>query len=286
MSIALENLLTNLKMEQLDDNLFAGTSIDEDRFRVYGGQVLGQAMMAAQSTVDPNFACHSLHSYFLRPGESTRPIVYQVTRARDGRSFATRRVEAIQKGKTICNIMMSFQVPEEGFEHQVEAPNTTIDPETLVPEQGFGIKLYNSMANDDTKLVWPIDIRFEDPIRFTDRIEQQPYARVWFKADGKLNDDPTIHKAVLTYASDSPILETACRPHPGVSQENKLFLATLDHTIWFHRPFRADEWMLYELESPNACGGRGFARANIFQNGVLIASAAQEGVMRAQMGEK
>ena len=283
---ALQALIDNLELETIDDDHFRGTSIDDNLLRVYGGQVIGQSIAAAQRTLSPTYACHSLHSYFLRAGDPNQPITYRVNRSRDGRSFATRHVQAIQNDQPICHSMMSFQCAEDGFEHQAAMPQDVPLPDSLPRSFGFALDMMHKHLKLDANghQTWPIDHRYVEPTLTVNRQAQQPYSLLWVKTDGSLGDDPTLHKEVFTYASDALILETACRPHPELAQENNLFMASIDHAIWFHRPFRADQWMLFELESNSASGGRGLARANVFQDGQLIATVSQEGVMRAQPG--
>lgn len=280
MSEALDTLVHNLHLEQLEVNMFRGVSLDQTRFRVYGGQVLGQAMAAASQTVESTFQVHSLASYFLRPGDTSIPIVYNVDRNRDGRSFVTRHVTAIQKGRPIFEAIISFQAPEQGFSHQTPMPDAP-GPEKLITEEARRLEyLKKSGEQLDYQFQWPIEFRHVDPIDFLQRTEQSNRAYVWFKANGQLKDDPALHQAILAYASDACILVTACRPHPEIRADNAM-LATINHSMWYHRPFRADQWLLYSMESTSASNGRGFVQGSIYTaDGELIASATQEGVLR------
>lgn len=280
MSTALATLVNNLKLEQLEVNLFRGVSLDQTRFRVYGGQVLGQAMSAASRTVEAGLKVHSFASYFLRPGDTSIPVVYDVDRVRDGRSIVTRHVTAIQKGRPIFEAIISFHIAEEGFEHQAQMPQV-VGPEALISEEERALNYFRDSKKEPAHhYQWPIEFRHVDPIDFRHPSAKAAEALVWFKADGQLADDPAIHQAILAYASDSPILVTACRPHPEINIGNAL-LATINHSMWYHQPFRADDWLLYALESTSASNGRGFVRGSIFtQAGVLVASATQEGVLR------
>ncbi|MCP4006943.1 MAG: acyl-CoA thioesterase II [bacterium] len=282
MSKVLEGLLQLLDLEQIEVNLFRGNSPDEGWQRVFGGQVLGQALVAANRTVEGRRA-HSLHGYFLRPGDVKVPILYEVDRIRDGRSFTTRRVVAIQHGRAIFNMAVSFQVDEGGFDHQIEMPDVP-GPEGILNE----VELRKRMA-DRIPEQWrksftrerPIETRSLDPINEFEPEKRPPFQNVWFKAIGALPDDPQLHQCVLAYASDLTLLDTATMPH-GVSfmQEN-FQAASLDHAMWFHRDFRADEWLLYAQDSPSASGARGFNRGSVFtRDGKLVASTTQEGLIR------
>ena len=282
----LENLVTLLRLERLEDNLFRGPSNDILRRRVFGGQVLGQALTAATRTVTDRVV-HSLHAYFLRPGDPTVPILYEVDRIRDGKSFTTRRVVAVQHGRAIFNMSVSFHTPEEGLEHQVPIPDCP-PPEALpsFAERADPV-LEDPRADEWPDLKsWlerdrPIDMRFVDPVDFFEPEKSVPRELVWLRADGSLPDDLLLHQCVLTYASDMTLLDTALRPHGVAWSSGTLMSASLDHAMWFHRPFRADEWLLYVQDSPAAAGARGFARGTIFtRDGVLVASVAQEGLMR------
>lgn len=282
-STALKALLAVLDLEQIEDNLFRGARGSEGWQRVYGGQVLGQALMAALRTVDPARSVHSLHGDFLLAGDPSLPIVYDVERTRDGGSFTTRRVKAIQHGAAIFTMSASFHKLEEGLEHQsampeVPAPESLPNPKDLIA--GLIDKLPAAMRS-----YWerdrPIDMRVVDISRYLEREKKVPVQQIWFRAAGRLPDDPAVHQAVLAYASDFTLLDTALIAHGKLLFDADIQLASLDHSLWYHRPFRADEWMLYVQDSPNAHGARGFSRGSIYtRKGALIASAAQEGLMR------
>ena len=280
MTAALDELVRLLDLEPIEVNIFRGMSPDEKRQRVFGGQVAGQALIAAGRTVERDRLVHSLHAYFLRPGDPNVPILYDVDRIRDGRSFATRRVVAIQHGRPIFNLSASFHVVEPpGMEHQMPMPETP-EPETL-PTFQERMKPWAERMGDWYHRPRPIDLRFVDaPIqtRGADRPAEQ---RVWFRADGKLPDDPLLHACVVAYASDMTLLDTVMLPHRVTFDDANLVGASLDHAMWFHGPFRADEWLLYAQESPAASGARGLAQGRIFRrDGRLVASVVQEGLIR------
>jgi acyl-CoA thioesterase-2 len=260
-------------------NIFRGHSPHEDRQRVLGGQVAGQALVAAARTVDRG-AVHSLHAYFLRPGDPTLPILYEVDRIRDGRSFATRRVVAIQHGQAIFNLQASFHTLEPGLDHQREMPTELPDPESL-PDWSTLVAPYRppSLPPDRPRA---IDVRHVDapPILGTSA-PRPPRQRVWLRADGQLPDDPVLHACVLTYASDMTLLDTTLLPHGLGAQDPSVMMASLDHAMWFHRPFRADEWLLYDQETPTTAGSRGLAFGFIYtREGKLAVSVVQEGLLR------
>ncbi len=280
---ALDELIDILDLEELELNLFRGRSPQEERQRVFGGQVAGQALVAAYRTVDDR-AVHSLHSYFLRPGDPNVPIIYQVDRLRDGRSFCARRVTAIQHGQAIFALAASFQAPEDSFEHQAPMPDTT-PPEELPT---FAERIAQRIAAGEKEEPWmrrprPIDTRMVEPVMdYTGKAMQAPVGQVWIRANGKLPDDPVLHTCVVAYASDMTLVDTAARPHP-IAFDETLQLASLDHAMWFHRPFRADEWLLYAQESPNMSNARGFTTARFFTaDGRLAVSVAQEGLFRVR----
>jgi acyl-CoA thioesterase II len=278
-----EKLIATLDLEPLEDNLFRGARGSEGWQRVYGGQVLGQALVAAARTVEPARSVHSLHGYFLLAGDPAAPIVYDVDRIRDGGSFTTRRVKAIQHGRPIFSMSASFQKQEEAFDHQstmpdVPPPEALPDPKELIA--GMIEKLPQSMRS-----YWererPIDMRLVDISRYLTREKKPPQQQIWIRANGHLPDNPILHQAVLAYASDFTLLDTALIAHGKLLFDPDVQLASLDHALWIHRPFRADEWMLYVQDSPSASGARGFCRGTIYaRNGSLIASVAQEGLMR------
>ena len=264
------------------DDHYRGDSQDLGFPHVFGGQVLGQALMAASHTVEDRL-CHSMHAYFLRPGNQHMPIDYEVQRVRDGRSFSVRRVIARQDGKEILTGSMSFHVAEEGFEHQAGMPDAP-DPETLRSEQEWG-KLMASQVPEKLQAIMtrdrPIEIRPVNPVNPLQPEKRPPLKQSWIRALGTLPDDPVLHRCLLTYASDFSFLGTSLNPH-GVSFMNKgLQIASLDHAIWFHRDFRMEDWLLYDKDSPSASSGRGFNRGNFFnQAGVLVASTTQEALIR------
>jgi acyl-CoA thioesterase-2 len=275
-------LLALLDLERLDDNVFRGISPKDRWQRVFGGQVLGQALVAASRTVEERVA-HSLHAYFLRPGDPRMPILYEVDRSRDGGAFSARRVVARQGGHTIFTMAASFQTPETGLEHQAAMPSVP-DPETLKSEKEWLAEIADDLpenARDGLKRPRPIEIRPVQPANRFARGISEAHQTVWFRATGALPDDRALHQCVLAYASDMTLLDTALLPHGFTLFSPHLQLASLDHAMWFHRAFRADEWLLYVQDSPSASGGRGFNRGTVFRrDGVLVASAAQEGFIR------
>jgi acyl-CoA thioesterase-2 len=278
---ALQQLLTLLDLEKIEENIFRGTSADHRMQRVFGGQVLGQALMAATHTVDQARLCHSFHAYFLRPGSPRQPILYQVDRSRDGHSFTARRVVAIQNGAPIFTLAASFQITEPGFDHQAPMPEV-LPPEALQDEQqvllrdpGLSPEIRAWVARER-----PFEIRAAVSRGLGDRPPRQPVDYLWLRARGTLPDDPAIHRATLAFVSDMTLLDTALLPH-GKSIFSDVQVASLDHAMWFHRPFRADEWLLYAQDSPSASGARGFNRGALFtRDGLLVASVAQEGLIR------
>jgi acyl-CoA thioesterase II len=285
MSEALNGLLDLLDLEPLELNIYRGRSRDIGSGRVFGGQVLAQALVAARRTVEEERTAHSMHGYFILPGDVDVPIVYFVDRLRDGKSFATRRVTAIQNGSAIFNLAVSFQVEEEGPDHQARMPEAP-DPESLPRE----LDLIREMADripEPLRAIYtqdrPLDIRPVSPVDFLRPEQRPPAKKVWFRALGAVPDDILEHQAVLAYASDYGILGTALLPHGLSFQMRRLQAATLDHSLWFHRRFRVNEWLLYVMESPSASGARGFATGRIYtRDGTLVASVAQEGLMRVR----
>jgi len=280
---ALDALLTTLDLEPLEDNLFRGPRGIEGWQRVFGGQVLGQALVAAARTVDAGRELHSLHGYFLLAGDPSRPIIYDVERIRDGGSFTTRRVKGIQHGRAIFSMSSSFHKLEEGFEHQAEMPAVP-PPEELPNPKDIISNLIDALPAA-MRSYWsrerPIDMRVADLSRYLTRDKKSPVQHIWIRANGRLPDDPVVHQAVLAYASDFTLLDTALIAHGKLLFDADVQLASLDHGIWFHRPARADEWLLYVQDSPSAFGARGFCRGSIFsRDGVLVASVVQEGLMR------
>ena len=279
----LEDLVRLLALERIDTNLFRGESRDIGTHRVFGGQVLGQALAAANLTTEDRDV-HSLHAYFLREGDHEAPIVYQVDRQRDGRSFSNRRVVAIQHGRPILNLAASFQRPEEGLEHQVEFPEVP-DPEELTDIAEYQRELLAEVpANQLPRqflLERPFEFRPVYPPQFIDLKPRPPRQMVWLKAVDRLPDDEDLHRNMLAYVTDYYLLATVLRPHALSLFAPNLQVASLDHALWFHRPFRLDDWLLYSIESPNASGARGLARGQIFRrDGVLVADVVQEGVTR------
>lgn len=272
-----------LELESLEVNLFRGVSPDEDRQRVFGGQVAAQALVAAGRTVEEERPVHSLHAYFLRPGDPQVPIVYEVDRIRDGKSFTTRRVVAIQHGRAIFNMQASFQIVEVGPDHQVPMPDVPA-PDDL-PTFQQRIEPYLEQLGQDFA-DWlvrerPIDSRpVEDP-HFLDPRPREPQQDVWIKANGMLPDLPLIHACVVAYASDLTLLDTAMLPHAISYTGEQYQIASLDHAMWFHRPFRADDWLLYHQTSPSASAARGLAEGSIFcADGTLAITVIQEGLIR------
>lgn len=275
-------VLDLLKVERLEVDLFRGISPDETSQRVFGGQVIGQAMMAAYQTVEER-ACHSMHAYFIRPGDPNVPIIYQVDHSRDGRSFTTRRVVAIQHGKQIFNLAASFQVPEEGWFHEADMPDVP-GPEDLKSRLDLrkeAAHLFPEAMRKQMTRARAIEMRPVDPADFFDPKPMPAKHSIWFRANRCFEDDPAIHQCLMAYASDMSLLDSGTRPH-GISwHSGEAMMASLDHAMWFHAPARADEWLLYTQDSPHAGGARSFNRGMIFkQDGTLVASVAQEGLMR------
>jgi len=278
----LDQLVGLLDLEQIEVNLFRGFSPGERTMRVFGGQVLGQALVAASRTVEGRDA-HSLHGYFLRPGDPKIPIIYDVDRIRDGKSFTTRRVNGIQHGKAIFSMSVSFQIHEEGFSHQSTMPDVP-PPEDLKTEYELRADILDEIPERFRS--WfarerPVEIRPVNPYHPTRPPVRDASKHVWFKARHTLPDEPSIHKCVLAYASDMSLLETSLGPHGLGFMTPNIQMASLDHAMWFHRPFKADEWMLYTQDSPSASGARGFNRGEIYsRDGLLVASVTQEGLTR------
>ena len=280
----LKDLLELLDLETIETNIFRGLSPDEGWQRVYGGQVLGQALVAASRTVeDTSRAAHSLHGYFLRPGDTTVPILYDVDRIRDGKSFTTRRVVAPQKGRAIFNMSVSFHVPERGLEHQFDMPDIKAPEDCL--DQIEMNKQHADDIPDDLKSMTnrprPIEMRFAEPINEFKPDKMPPYQHTWIRTVDAMPDDVRLHQCLLAYASDMTLIDTATRPH-GISWGNQNFqVASLDHAMWFHKPIRTDRWLLYAQDSPFTGGARGLCRGSFYDRaGDLVASVAQEGLMR------
>jgi len=279
----LEDLVALLDLEKLDENLYRGTQPDTRLQRVFGGQVAGQALVAAVRTVDADRAVHSLHAYFLLPGDPAVPIVYDVQHVRDGRSFATRRVVARQHAQSIFFLTASFHITEDGFDHQDAMP--VAPPPKECPTLGELYEQVSGAPREGWEREWAaLDLRYAGDSRPGSPWENTDHpalARLWMKAAGTLPDDRTMHECVLTYASDLSLLGAALVPHNTFIGSPNLQPASLDHSMWFHRPFRADEWLLYDQVSPSASGGRGLAFGRVFtQDGRLAATVAQEGLIR------
>ena len=282
MSAALDELLSILDLEPLEHNLYRGLSPQVGWQRVFGGQVIGQALVAANRTVEGRNA-HSLHAYFLRAGDPAVPIIYEVDRIRDGSSFSTRRVVAIQHGHAIFSMAASFHREEKGLEHQMAMPDVP-PPEDLPSEAELKAKLISKVP-EPVRAYWqaerPIEIRPVDVSRYFSRETQAPSQLVWIKANGDLGPDLALHQCVLAYATDFTLLDTALIAHGRFVFDPNLMLASLDHAIWFHEPFRADEWLLYAQDSPSSSAARAFCRGTLFtREGRLVASTAQEGLVR------
>lgn len=283
MSKPLEELLSLLKLEQLDTGLFRGNSEQLGLPQVYGGQVLGQALSASRYTVDSERSVHSFHSYFLHPGDATKPIIYDVENLRDGRSFSTRRVKAVQNGRPIFYLTASYHGEQEGFEHQSTMPDVP-GPENFASEAELAksIEQYLPEQIRDTfcgeKAIEVRPAIVVNPLRPK---KTEPKQYLWIKANGTVPNNQLIHQYILAYASDWGFLVTALHPHEVSLLTPKFQVATIDHSMWYHRPLRIDEWLLFVIESPNASNTRGLVRGEIFnQQGELVASAIQEGVMR------
>ena len=288
MPSAVDALLSILDLEPLEHNLFRGMSPQVGWQRVFGGQVIGQALVAASRTVPEERMVHSLHAYFLRPGDPAVPIIYEVDRIRDGGSFTTRRVVAIQHGRAIYSMSASFQKMEEGLEHQTAMPDVPA-PEDLPSEAELKEK-FLAHAPEAVRRYWererPIELRPVDLTHYFSRKKLVPSQNVWVRASAPLPDDPRIHTCVLAYASDMTLLDTSLFAHGTSVLDTGLQVASLDHAMWFHRPFRADEWLLYVEDSPSSSGGRGFTRGSLYtRSGELVASVAQEGLIRVRDGK-
>lgn len=282
MSTAVAELLSILDLERLEDNLFRGFTPEAGRYRVFGGQVIGQALVAACRTVEGR-APHSMHGYFILPGDPKIPIIYEVERTRDGRSFTTRLVKAIQHGQPIFTLSTSFHADEPGLEHSISKPDVP-DPDQLPSETDIRRHMMASLPEQVRKYFdreRPIELRPVEYQRYMSRDPMPPKFHVWIRATGRLPDDPAIHQAVLAYASDMTLLDSTLVAHGRTVFDKTIQAASLDHALWIHRPFRADDWLLYAQESPFAGAARGFARGSIYtRDGVLVASVAQEGLIR------
>ena len=284
---AVSSLLSILDLEQLEINLFRGRSPQVGMKRVFGGQVIGQALVAASRTVE-GVLPHSLHAYFLLGGDPSIPIVYDVDRIRDGKSFTTRRVVAIQHGRAIFSMSVSFHNDEPGLDHQMpmpdvplpeQLPSTAEIKEKVLPQLPEAVRNYYQRER-------PIELRPVDFGRYAGKPQPDNRFNIWMRTTAPLPDDPAIHRCALAYASDMTILDTALLPHQRSIFDRNIMGASLDHSLWFHRPFRADQWLLYSQDSPNSHGSRGFGRGLIYAaDGTLVASVAQEGLMRERRTE-
>ena len=278
-----DRLVALLDLERIEEDIFRGVSPLEPSVRIFGGQVAGQALVAAGRTVPPDRGVHSLHAYFIRAGDPRVPIIYDVDRLRDGRSFTTRRVVAIQHGKAIFSLSASFQLSEQGLEHADPMP------EVAPPEQLDDLEAWARRAGDApyaiTRMPRPFDLRYVTPPVWAgerDEARSGEHHQLWLRADGTLPDDPLVHVCVLAFASDLTLLWSVAAGH-GHALGHDLVAASLDHAMWFHRPFRIDEWVLYDCASPSATGGRGLATGRFFSaDGRLIASVVQEGLVRVR----
>lgn len=284
----LDDLITLLKLERIEDNIFRGDSRDIGSAQVFGGQVLGQALSAAQHTVEARVV-HSLHAYFLRRGDMKAPIIYEVDRARDGGSFSNRRVVAIQHGRPIFNFAASFQEPEPGLDHQAEMPQVP-GPDGLKDFSDIEPALLQKIPDKMRRYLTdkrPFEFRPVEPVDLLEPERRPPQKHVWIRTVDRLPDDPELHRSLLAYVSDYELLGTSTLPHGLPFGRGKVIMASLDHALWFHRDVRIDDWLLYSMDSPNTSGARGLARGQLFtRGGELIASTAQEGLVRVVEGEK
>jgi len=283
MAQVLSQLLDLLSLEKIEDGIYRGNSQDLGFGRVYGGQVIGQALSAAKQTLDEQWAINSFHCYFLRMGDSAKPIVYDVESIRDGRSIATRRIKAIQYGKPIFYLTASFNLPDQAFDHQAPMP-VVAPPEGLMSEVDIARK-FEHLIPEQVRAQFtsdkPIEIRPVEAVNIANPQKMAPVRHVWMRANGQLPDDLRVHKSLLAYASDFSMLAVAAQPHGVSFMTPDLQMATIDHSMWFHRDFRFDDWLLYQIESPSTSGGRGFVTGRIYdRQGRLVASTAQEGVLR------
>ena len=285
MQRVLHDLVELLALERIDRDLFRGVSQNLGWGAIFGGQVLGQALSAATQTVSSDRAVHSLHGYFIRAGDLHHPIVYQVDRLRDGKSFSTRHVVAVQEGEAIFSLAASFQVEETGFEHQDAMPDAP-PPESLPSERDLALRYADRLPEAVRAMATaerPIEIRPVEPRNPLKPTAHPPARRLWYRAVDRLPDDPALHRYLLAYASDFSFLGTALDPHAVSWLTPGMQVASLDHAMWFHRPFRVDEWLLYVIESPTASGARGLVRGHFYDRaGRLVATAAQEGLIRSR----
>lgn len=277
-----KELIELLDLEQIDVNIYRGQNYQSPWKRVFGGQVMAQATHAARRTVPDDRHLHSLHGYFILGGDISVPIIFQVDTIRDGRSFTTRRVVAIQRGKAIFNLAASFQKAEKGFEHQISMPNVP-SPEALITDKEWSKKYIKELPDlyKRYSVERPIEFRSVERFNPLNIQNKRPFRHIWLKAKGKMPDNPSIHKEVLAYASDYNLMGTSLLPHRSQFDRKNMQMASLDHAMWFHHDFRMDEWLLYALDSPAASNSRGFNRGNFFnQEGKLVASVVQEGLIR------
>jgi acyl-CoA thioesterase-2 len=283
MDSRLADLQRQFELERLEVNLFRGQSRDTGSPQVFGGQVLGQALKAASATIDDGRLVHSLHAYFMRRGDFTKPIVYSVDRSRDGGSFSTRRVLAIQNGEQIFICSASFQTPEPGLEYQASMPRVPT-PEELAPfakPPAAELEKLPEKLRRWLEIERPFEFRPVQPYNPLAPVACEPVRQIWMRAVDRLPDDDALHRCLLAYISDYWLLDTTTMPHGSSFLRGNLIMASIDHAIWFHRPARVDEWLLYSLDSPSSSGGRGFARGSFYSRaGALVASTAQEGLIR------
>jgi acyl-CoA thioesterase-2 len=284
MSAALQELLAILDLEQLEHNLYRGRSPELDWQRVFGGQTIAQALVAAQRTVAADRHVHSLHGYFMRPGDTKVPILYQVDRIRDGGSFTTRRVMAVQHGQAIFSLEASFQIDEDGLEHQIPMPLDVPDPDTLGTQQDLIVK-FGDAVPQGIRRYWerdrPVDMKPIMLKHYTSREKLDPRQNIWIRTTGPVPNDRATQAAVLAYLSDMTLLDTSTFAHGRAVFDQDIQAASLDHAMWFHRPHPIDDWLLYTQDSPSTSGARGFTRGALYaRDGTLIASVAQEGLIR------
>lgn len=284
MSSAMQDLLAILDLETLEHNLFRGRSPQSAWQRVFGGQVIGQALVAAQRTVDAARHVHSLHCYFMRPGDPAVPIIYEVDRIRDGGSFTTRRVVAVQHGHAIFSLSASFQKEEPGLDHQLPMPEGVTPPENLRTQREF-LAEFGERVPENIRRYWarerPIEVRPVIIEHYTSRDKLPPRQDVWIRTTGPVPDDRALQAAVLAYLSDMTLLDTSTFAHGRNGFDPDIQMASLDHAMWFHRQHKLDDWLLYTQDSPSAQGARGFSRGSLYAlDGTLIASVAQEGLVR------
>lgn len=284
MSQAMQKLLSILDLERLEHNLYRGRSNEVGWQRVFGGQVIGQALVAAQRTVGEGRHVHSLHCYFMLPGDPAAPIIYNVDRLRDGGAFTTRRVTAIQHGHAIFSLECSFQVEEEGLEHQMPIPLDVPAPEEL-PSQFELLEMSGHAIPDSVRSFWardrPLEIRPVNAEHYTSSEKLPPQQHVWLRMRGEVPDERCLQEAILAYLSDMTLLDTATFAHGRIGFDKDIQMASLDHAMWFHRRHKLDDWLLYTADSPSTMGSRGFTRGLIYaRDGTLVASTAQEGLVR------